>query len=75
MTSVTSELHPIPVNSPWYHISIDFVGPVTTSTRNNCFILSLSNYFTKCGEATALLFKCASGNTTNVFNVGVFITF
>ena len=32
MTSTTPELHPVPVKSPWYHIGIDFVGPITPTS-------------------------------------------
>ena len=28
MTVGTSELHPVPVVSPWYHVGIDFIGPL-----------------------------------------------
>ena len=28
MTTGTPGLHPIPAKSPWYHIGIDFVGPI-----------------------------------------------
>ena len=29
MTTGAPELHPIPVKSLWYHIGIDFVGPIS----------------------------------------------
>ena len=25
---MTPEMHPVPVNSPWHHIRIDFIGPI-----------------------------------------------
>lgn len=69
MTIVTPELHPIPVKSPWYHIGIDFVGPVTTSHNGNRYILTISDYFTKWVEAVALPSKHASGIATVLFKV------
>ena len=52
LTTTTSELHPVPVQSPWFHDGIDFVGPVTPESVNgNEHILTLSDYFTKWVEA------------------------
>ena len=28
-TTGVPQLHPVPVKSPWYHIGIDFIGPLT----------------------------------------------
>ena len=40
IASKTPELHPIKVKSPWYHVGIDFVGPLTpVSTGGNHYIL------------------------------------
>ena len=45
-------LHPVPIVSPWYHIGIDFVGPVSPkSHQGNAYILTISDYFTKCGSS------------------------
>jgi len=58
ISSTMLELHPIPVKSPWYHIGIDFVGPITPLSHNgNRYILTLSDYFTKWVEAVALPLK------------------
>ena len=58
ISSTTPELQPIPVKSPWYHIGIDFVGPITPLSHNgNRYILTLSDYFTKWVEAVALPLK------------------
>ena len=36
MVISTPQLHPIPVKAPWYHIGIDFIGPVNpTSSQGN----------------------------------------
>ena len=57
-----SELHPVPVKSPWHQVAIGFVGPITpTSRQGNRYILTLSDYFSKYVEATLLPNKCASG--------------
>lgn len=49
------ELHPIPVKSPWYHLGMDFIGPISpTSSNGNRFILTISDYFTKFAWAKAL---------------------
>ena len=29
----TPELHPVPVVSTWYHLGIDFVGPLTYKSK------------------------------------------
>ena len=37
------ELHPVPVKSAWYHIGMDFVGPIHPMTHNgNQFILTIN---------------------------------
>jgi len=70
MTSTMPELHPVPVKSPWYHIGIDFVGPITPTSHNgNRFILTVSDYFTKWVEAVALPSKCAQGVAESLFKV------
>ena len=56
------ELHPIPVHSPWFHIGVDFVGPISPpSTSGNNYILTLSDYFTKWVEVVPLPTKEAHG--------------
>lgn len=56
------ELHPIPVKSPWYHIGMDFIGPISpVSEMGNRYILTISDYFTKYAWAKALPTKEAVG--------------
>ena len=56
------ELHPIPIKSPWYHLGMDFVGPISPpSLTGNRYILTLSDYFTRFGWAKALPTKEAEG--------------
>ena len=50
------ELHPVPVKSAWYHLGMDFIGPISPpSSDGNCCILTVSDYFTKFAWAKALL--------------------
>ena len=69
MTTITSELHPISLKSPWYDIGINFVGPFTTSTMNIRYILTINDYCSKWVEAIALPSKCASGVASALFKV------
>ena len=49
------ELYPVPVKSPWHHLGMDFVGPISPVSRSgNRYILTISDYFTKFGWAKAL---------------------
>ena len=68
---ITPELHPVPVKSPWYHIGIDFIGPVIKSTNDNQLILTLSDYCTKWVEAVAMPTKCASATADALFKVSI----
>ena len=46
------ELFPIPIKSPWYHLGMDFVGPITPpSSAGDRYILTISDYFTRFGWA------------------------
>ena len=79
-TTITPELHPIPVKSPWHHIGVDFIGPVMTSTnfipafKFLSFILTLSDYCSKWVEAIPLPTKCASGTAGAIFKVTYIFT-
>ena len=69
MITITPEMNPVPVKSPWHHIGIDFVGPVPTSSKGNEYILTISDYCSKWVEAVALPTKCASATTDALFTV------
>ena len=70
MVVQTPELHPVPVKSPWYHVAIDFIGPIfPASQKGNRYILTLSDYFTKYAEAIALPTKCATEVACVLFKV------
>lgn len=56
------ELHPIPVHSPWHHVGLDFIGPISPiSNKGNRFILTMSDYFSKWVEAVPMPTKEATG--------------
>ena len=58
----TAELHPVPVTSDvWHTIGVDLIGPLPTTPRGNKYIMTVSCYFSKWPEATALPDKSAVG--------------
>ncbi len=64
------ELHPVPVVSPWYHIGNDLIGPISPkSQQRNCYILTISDYFTKFVDAIALPDKEAPSVASALFKV------
>eukprot|EP00731_Ephydatia_muelleri_P005995 Em0003g243a len=66
----TPELFPVPVHSPWHHVGIDFVGPISPKTTSgNSYILTLCDYFTTWVEAVALPTKEASGIASSLFKI------
>jgi hypothetical protein len=68
------ELNPIPVKSPWYHLGIDFIGPISPpSSKGNQYILTVSDYFTKFSWAHALPTKEASGVVAALRQVSKYI--
>lgn len=70
LTDKTPELHPIPVKSPWFHVGIDFIGPISpTSIAGNRYILTISDYFSKFVDAVPLPNKNASGVIQSLYKV------
>ena len=66
------ELHPVPVKSAWYHIGMDFVGPIHPMTHNgNQFILTICDYFSKFGWAKALPTKEAVNVVATIRQVAI----
>uniref|UniRef100_A0A1X7T8J4 Integrase catalytic domain-containing protein n=1 Tax=Amphimedon queenslandica TaxID=400682 RepID=A0A1X7T8J4_AMPQE len=62
IVTVKPRLDPVPVHSPWHHIGIDFIGPISpTSKSGNRYILTISDYFTKWASASQLPTKEACG--------------
>ena len=67
---VRPEVYRVPVKSPWYHIGMDFIGPIyPPSSFGNRFILTISDYFTKFAWAKALLTKEASNVVRTLHDV------
>ena len=56
-----AELHPIPVTKVWHRVGIDLVGPLPETRRDNKYIITLSDYFSKWPEAAPLQSKEATG--------------
>lgn len=75
ISKAVPELHPVPVVSPWHHLGIDFVGPLTPTRHGYCYILTISDYFTKFVHAYAMESKHASGVTDALFKVHVCCVF
>ena len=71
ITTEAPELHPIPVVSPWHHIGIKFVGPISPpSLQGSQYnILTVSDYFTKFVEAILMQSKHADGVASSLFKV------
>jgi hypothetical protein len=55
------ELNVIKVKEPFYQIGIDVVGPLPITERNNRYIVTAMDYFTKWPEARALEVADAKG--------------
>ena len=66
---VKPELHPIKVQSPWYHTGIDLIGPLPVTNDRNKYILTLSDHCTKWVEAVLLESKEATGIAPALFKV------
>jgi hypothetical protein len=47
----TEPLHPIPVGEPFHQIGIDYVGPLSRTTKGNRYIIVAMDYLTKWPEA------------------------
>ena len=68
--TVTPELHPVPAVFTWYHLGIDFVGPLAhKSNQGNSFILTIVDYFSKFVQAIPCKNKEASTVCEALFQV------
>ena len=64
----TAELHPIPVRDEvWHTIGVDLIGPLPETPRGNKYIMTVSYFFSKWPEATALEDKSAIGVFVQMF--------
>ena len=70
---VKLKLHPVPIKSSWYHLGVDFIGPLTISDSGNRFILTVMDYFSKWAIAVSLPTKCKSATSDTLYKV--FMTF
>ena len=69
ISKAAPELHPVLVVSPWHHIDIDFIGPLTPNKEGCCYILTISDYFNKFVYAYAMTSKHAFGIASALFKV------
>lgn len=73
ISTVRPELHPVPVKSPWHHIGVDFVGPISPpSSTGNRYVMTVSDYFTKFSWAKALPSKEAVNVVSTLREVSAF---
>ena len=74
VSKATPALHCVPVVSPWYHIGIDFIGPISPpSIQGSQYILTVADYFTKFVEAIPTPTKHADGVASNLFKVDLHV--
>ena len=70
LTTGVPELHPIPVKAPWYMVGIDFIGPLSPVAKDgSCYILTISDYFTKWVEVIPTVDRLASTVASSLFKV------
>ena len=70
ISTAAPELHCVPVVSPWHHIGIDFIGPISPpSHQGSQYILTMADYFTKFVEAVPMPTKHAVGVASNLLKV------
>ncbi|MDI9312425.1 MAG: RNase H-like domain-containing protein [Limnohabitans sp.] len=53
-TKAVGLLQPIQVGGPFETVGIDIFGPITKSSRNNCYIITATDYLTKWVEGKAI---------------------
>ena len=61
--------HRVKVHSPWYHLGIDFVGPLPEASDGSKYILTISDYFSKRVEALGIPNKEAVTGAEALFKV------
>ena len=57
------------VQQPWHQIGIDLVGPLPETPLGNKYICTVTDYYTKWAEATALQSKHAIGVVNFLYKV------
>ncbi|XP_065899898.1 uncharacterized protein [Dysidea avara] len=70
LETIAPALNPVPVKAPWYHLGVDFVGPIAyQSPAGNRYILTVIDYFTKWAEAIANPDKSAFQVANSLFKI------
>ena len=69
LTTGIPELHPIPVNAPWYQNGIDYIGASPPANGGSRFILIVSDFFIKLVEASPTHDKMACAAANALFKV------
>ena len=65
-----TQMHPIFVQSPWYMVGIDFIGPLSPASEDGSkYILTISEYFTKWVEVIPTKNKMAVTVANGLFKV------
>ena len=55
------ELHPVPVpEKVWSQVGMDLIGPLPQTDRGHCYIVAMTDYFTKFPVAAPLKHKSAA---------------
>jgi hypothetical protein len=73
VSKAAPELHTVAVVAPLHYLGIDFIGPLTVTTSGSCYILTISDYFSKFVHAFAMDSKHASGVAGALFKVHMYI--
>lgn len=63
-------LHPVPIkDQAWSQIGIDLIGPLVETSHGNKFIMTITDYYTKWAEATAIKDKTAESVARVLYSV------
>lgn len=66
-------LRSIPVPTKlWSQVGMDLIGPMPKTPRQNQYIVTLTDYFSKWAEAAALTDKTAHGIATFIYSVSFY---
>lgn len=57
----------------WCQVGIDLIGPMPKTPRGNKYIVTLTDYFSKCAEATPLKDKSAVGVAKFIYSVSSYL--
>ena len=55
LDTLAGVLHPIPVKAQiWHQVRMDIIGPLPETSPGNKYFITLTDYFSKWAEVTAL---------------------